>query len=113
MQTDHYREQIEKNILDIIEKRLQSGEMTPERAKEIAKYVLDILHPHMTVEQIYATVQKFDHHFPELAQAALPVIGDYEDKMKKLIAEKAGKLIQQNKLDEADKLLKDALDETK
>jgi hypothetical protein len=35
--------------LDIIEQKLKSREMSVQRAREIARYVLETLHPHMAL----------------------------------------------------------------
>lgn len=106
MNADEYRKKIEQDILDVIAARLTTGEMTAQRAREIAQFVLDTLKPHMTLEQIQQLVLNFDQHFPELAKVAQSVINDQHEVMKKTIADHVHKLLQENKLDEAISVLK-------
>lgn len=101
MDAEEYRKKIEKDILEIIVKKLESGEMDAERAKAIAKMVLDKLHPPLTLEQIYKIAPTLDDHFIELAGAVVPVIREHDDKVRKIVAEHAEKLLRSGKIDEA------------
>lgn len=109
MNADEYRKDIERKILEIIELRLKSGEMTADRAKKIAQYVLQLFHPPLTLDEIYIKVQNFDAQFPELIPARLNLVRDYDQKIKLLVERQAHKLMQENRLDEADSLLKKAI----
>lgn len=108
MDPEAYRQKIERDILDIIEQKLMNGQMDADRAADIAKMVLEKLHPPLTLEQIYAVVPTLDDHFTELAAAVLPVLKDKEDNIRAVVAHHAEALIKSGKFDEADKLLKDA-----
>lgn len=108
MNPEEYRLKIERDILDIIEEKLKNGQMDAERAKEIARMVLDKLHPPLSLEQIYAVVPTLDDHFTELTKAVLPVIGDHQDVIKEVVARHAGELIKSGKFDEAHVMLKQA-----
>jgi thioredoxin-like negative regulator of GroEL len=108
MDPEEYRKQLERNILAIIEEKLQKGQMDTERAKAIARMVLDSLHPPLTLEQIYQIAPTFDDHFKELAVAVLPVIQEHEEKIRTIVTEYAQKLIKEGKIDEATKILKQA-----
>lgn len=109
MDTEEYRKKIEKEVLEIIEERLKAREMNAERAREIARYILDTLQPHMSLNQIHQIVQKFDDHFPELAPVVIEVSKDYEERIKSVVTEHVGSLLKQNKVDEANIMLKQAL----
>lgn len=109
MDTEEYRKKVEKEILDVIEEKLKSQQMNAERAREIARYILTSLHPHMSLNQIHQVAQSFDDHFPELIPVVLQISNDYEDKVKKAVGEHVGNLLKQNKIDEASDLLKKAL----
>lgn len=109
MDTEEYRKKIELEVLEIIEQKLKARQMDAERAREIARYVLQALHPRMDINQIYAVVQNFDDHFPELIPIVIKVSNDYEEKVKKVVGEHVGNLLKQNKIIEASKLLKKAL----
>lgn len=45
MDPEAYRKKLELDILKIIEEKLRNGQMDAERAKSIARMVLDKLHP--------------------------------------------------------------------
>ena len=60
MDAEEYRKKLEIDILKIMEEKLQKGEMTAERARAIARMVLDALHPPLTIEQIYKIAPTLD-----------------------------------------------------
>lgn len=105
---EEYRKKLELDILKIMEEKLLAGEMDADRAKAIARMMLDKLHPPLTLEQIYEIAPTLDDHFKELTKAVLPVIQDHEEDMKKVVSEHAKKLIKSGKFDEATTVLKQA-----
>ena len=84
--------------------------MDAERAKGIARLVLDKLHPPLTLEQIYKIAPTLDDHFTELAVAILPVMRDHDAEIRKLVTDHAHKLIKMGNIDGASSVLKQALD---
>ncbi len=110
MDPEEYRKKIERDILEIIEQKLKNGQMDAERARGIARLVLDKLHPPLTLEQIYEIAPTLDDHFTELAKAIIPVVQDHEEKVKNIVAEHAHKLITMGKIEEATSVIKQALE---
>lgn len=110
MDAEEYRKRIELDILSIIEEKLKNGQMDADRARNIARMVLNKLHPPLTLEQIYQIVPTLDDHFLELAQAILPVMRDHDEQIKRIVSQHADKLIKEGKINEAIVLLKDAND---
>lgn len=108
MDAEEYRKKLEWDILKIIKEKLQKGQMDAERAKAIARMVLDKLHPPLTLEQIYQIAPTLDDHFAELTAAILPIMHEHDEKVRAIVAEHAQKLIKQGKIDEASILLKQA-----
>ncbi len=106
MDPEEYRKKIELDILRIIEEKLANGQMDTERAKAIARMVLDKLHPPLTLQQIYQVVPILDDHFAELARAVLPVIRRHEEEVRKIVSDHAAKLIKLGKIDEVTQILK-------
>lgn len=106
MDAEEYRKKIELDILKIMEEKLMAGEMDAERARAIARTILDKMHPPMTLEEIYRIVPTLDDHFAELAGAVLPVIREHDDKIKKIVTEKVEKFLQSGEIDEALNALK-------
>ncbi|MBN2016231.1 hypothetical protein JW766_05380 [Candidatus Dojkabacteria bacterium] len=108
MDNEDYRKKIELQVLQIIEDGLKSHETNAKRAKEIAAYILDSLHPHMSLEQIHKAVQEFDDHFSELVPIVLEANRERDERIKKAIANHAGNLLKQGKISEAGISLKNA-----
>lgn len=106
MDPEEVRKKLELDILAIIEQKLTNGQMDVERAQEIARMVLDRLHPPLTLEQIFTVAPILDDEFSELATAVLPVIEMHEEEIKRVVSEHAQNLIKSGKFDEAEELLK-------
>ncbi len=105
MDTEEYRKKIEFEILQIIEERLKAGEMDAERAKEIAKYILDSLHPPMELEQVREVAKNLDKHFPELRPIVIQTSREHDEAIKTVIGEHVGQLLKQNKVSQASDIL--------
>ncbi len=108
MTAEEQRKKIELDILSIIEEKLANGQMDTDRAKAIARMVLDKLHPPLTLEQIYKILPILDDHFTELAQAVLPIMREHREAVDKVITAHAEKLIKLGDIDKATRLLKQA-----
>jgi len=98
---EELKEQLQAKIVEIITSKLEAGEITQDRAKDIAKYVLEQLPEGISYQKMMEIVPKLDDHFHELGAAVIPVMIEYERKMKKIIEERIQTLIKANKLDEA------------
>lgn len=109
MDNEEYRKKIELEILQIIGDSLKAHQMNANRAKEIAWHILSSLHPHMTLNQIHDVAQNFDDHFSELVPIVLEVSRDYEEKVKNAVVNHVGILLKQGKIEEANILLKKAV----
>ena len=106
MNAEEYRKKLELDILKIIEEKLRNGQMDVERARSIARLVLDRLHPPLTLEQIYQIAPTLVDHFAELAAAILPIAHEQEERVKTIVTEHAQKLIKQGKIEEATSVMK-------
>ena len=98
---EEIKEQLQSKIVEIITSKLESGEITQDRAKEIAKFVLDQLPDGVSYQKLMEIVPKLDDHFHELSEAVVPIMVDYEKKMKAIIEDRISTLLKANKLDEA------------
>ncbi len=108
MDLEEYRKKIEEGIIKILEDRLVQQKMDITRAGELAKYILDTLRPHMTLQQIYDVSRQFNDHFPELGPVAAEIQHDYDEQIKIAVTDQVATLIKQGKLTEATSLLKKA-----
>ncbi len=110
MDPEEKRQKLERDILTIIVEKLQNGQMDTERAKLIAKMLLDKLHPPLTLEQIYQVAPVLDNEFSELTKAVLPIMQEHDEELRTVTASHAEKLIQSGKIEQAEDLLRKALD---
>lgn len=113
MDAEETRKKLELSILEIIEEKLKNGQMDAERAKEIARMVLDKLHPPLTLEYIYTIAPTLDDHFAELAVAVSPIIAEHNKELSKTIATYAEKLIKEGQIDKATEVIKKQIEEQK
>jgi len=104
--SEEYRKKLELEILEVIEEKLKKGQMDAQRAKAIAKMVLDKLSPPLSIEQIHAIAPTLDDYFTELATAVLFVIEDHDEEMRRVVTEHAQKLIDSGKIEEAYVMIK-------
>ena len=98
---EEVKEQLQAKIVEIITSKLESGEMTEDRAKQIAKHVLDQLPEGISYQQLMEKIPRLDDHFHEIGSAVIPIMVEYEKKMKAIIEERISALLKANKLDEA------------
>lgn len=101
---------VQSSIVDVITRGLEEGTITEERAKQIAQLVLAKLPEDVTHEELMRIIPKLDDEFKELSAAVLPIILEYEAKMKEIINHKISNLLKQNKFKEAQELSRKALE---
>lgn len=104
------RERVQKTIVDIISTKLQGGEMTEERAKQIASMVLEKLPEDASYNELMKIIPKLDDHFHELTQAVMPIMVEYERKMKEIVDKKISDLISKGQFDKALDVAKKAIE---
>lgn len=109
MDAEELRKKLERDILVIIEEKLKNGQMDAERAKSIARMVLDKLHPPLSLEVIHKIIPTLDDHFSELTAAILPYMQGQEEKIRNIVTEHAHGLIKLGKVEEATAAIKSAL----
>lgn len=96
-----FREKIQADIVSLITQKLQSGEMTQERAQKIAAVVLEKLPEDITIEELYKVLPKLDDDFRELADVVVPVMIEYEKKIHSILETRVLKLVRAKKFKEA------------
>ncbi len=101
---------IQARIVELITAKLESGQMTPERAKEIAQMILDKLSGNLPFEDLVKIIPKLDDQFEELGAVIVPVMIDYEKKMREEINSKIDNHLQQKNFDEVLRLAKEAIE---
>jgi uncharacterized membrane-anchored protein YjiN (DUF445 family) len=104
------RDQVQKAVVEIITKGLQEGEISEERAKSIAKMVLEKLPENITFDEFITVLPTLDDDYPEIADVIVPIMEQYEKKMKGDNDIKITELIKHGKIDEALNLTNQAIE---
>jgi hypothetical protein len=94
-------ERVQTSIVEVITKGLEAGTITEDRAKQIAQLVLERLPEDITYEELIRVIPKLDDDFSELSAAVVPIMLEYESKMKKIINERITSLIREQRFNDA------------
>lgn len=100
------RKAIEVEILKVMKEKLEKGEMDAERAGQIARFTLKVLHPGISLEELYKVVPTLDDQFAELSAVVVPILREYDEKIETLVRGKVEELIRQGHFSEASDLAK-------
>ncbi len=103
-------DKVQTSIVDVITRGLEEGTITEDRAKQIAQMVLEKLPEDITYEELIRVIPKLDDEFKELSAAVVPIMLDYEARIKKVVNQKLTILLKQGKFDEAMKISQKALE---
>lgn len=95
------REKVQKRVVEIISTYLEKGDITEERAKQIAQFILQALPEDVSYERLMEIIPTLDDEFSELTVAVVPIMQEYEAKIKAMANQKISNLIKEGKLDEA------------
>lgn len=106
---DALKNAIQTQIVELITRKLEAGLMTAERAKEIAKMILDQMSGEYSYEELIKLIPKLDDHFEELGQVIVPVMVDYEKKLREEINSKIESHLKEKNFDEVLRLAKEAI----
>lgn len=104
------REKLQKDIVGIITKKLESGDMTEERAKAIAKMTLEKLPEGITYQDLMRVIPTLDDEFNELKFAIFPVIKSYQEKISNNIQQQISILMREKKYEDALNLAKQSIE---
>jgi hypothetical protein len=104
MTADELREEVELSVVELLKEKIESGEITDDRAAQISSQVLTILEPGMSMESLYRAIPTLDDRMPELASVVLPYVREYEKNIAGQALENVRELIRQGQYDAAVKL---------
>lgn len=74
--------QVEQEVARLLLERLEKYDITPERASQIAQFILSHLPENMTDEQVIKIIPSLDDQFTELAVIVHKHLLSYEEKYK-------------------------------
>ncbi len=95
------RDKLQQDVVNIITKKLETGEMTEERAKAIAQMTLSKLPEGISYRNLMIVIPTLDDEFEELRAAVYPIIHEYQQKMAQQIQIEISKLVKERRLGEA------------
>jgi hypothetical protein len=98
---NNLREQIQSQVVQLITKGLEDGSISEDRAREIARLILNKVPENVSNEELMQILPKLDDEFFELTEVVLPIISDYEEKIRKAVEQKALEFVRQRKFQEA------------
>ncbi len=104
------REDLQQRVVNIITKKLESGEMNEDRAKAIAKLTLDKLPENISYEDFMKVVPTLDDEFEELRTAIMPLLIEYQSKVASQVQQQVSQFMKQGKYSEALKLARQAIE---
>ena len=108
--TGKVRNVVMQNIVDLIKEKVSHDEMNDERAKKIADLVLQKLPTNISYEHLMKVIPTLDDQFRELGEVVVPIMVEYEKKIKEEVGKLVSKLIKEGKLDEARKVIQTTLE---
>jgi len=97
---EELRSRVQQSIVAVITKRVEAGEMSQERAKQIAELVLQKLPEGIDYQRLMEVLPTLDDHFEELRQVVVPIMVEYEQKLQSAVDRKVQELIDRGNLDE-------------
>lgn len=103
------KDKIQTQVVELISKGLESGEISESRAREIAKLVLEKLPDNLTEEEMMLIIPKLDDEFRELSEIVMPIMQDYEARIRAAVEKKILDLARARKFQEAIDLAKKAI----
>jgi hypothetical protein len=104
------REKVQDEIVRLISSKLEEGTLNEARAKEIANLVLEKLPQDISYGKLMQILPQLDDHFEELGSVVVPIMIEYEQKVRKAVNDKITQLIKEGKLDEALNVARKALE---
>jgi hypothetical protein len=104
---------LEQEIAYLLIDKLRSIAITPERAAQIARFVLSALPESLTDTEVENVIPKLDDQFYELSEIVFKHMQEYEEKNKPIVLAEVDKLIREGNFDEAMKLMREYLAKTK
>ncbi len=106
---DMFRMLIETEVLEEIDRLLDSNALDSERAGEIAEHTLSIIQEEESIDEHYKAVQKLDSGFPELRIVVKRIGEVYAKVFDEPTVEHASKLVKAGQFDLAQDVIKSIL----
>ena len=109
VRAEEFRKYIETEVLKIIKDLAEKGSAPPEKLQNIARLVLELIKPGMSIDELYRNAVKLDDQYYELAPIVMKIMREYEEKHEKKALIEVSQLIKLQKFDEAQNMVKKVL----
>jgi len=103
------REQVQSEVVKIITKGLENGTLSEEKARNIAKLILDRLPEGVSEEELWHILPTLDDDFLELSEVIGPIMEEYETKVREAVDKKLTALVRAQKFQDALALARKAI----
>ncbi len=107
---DGLREYIKKRSVEVISQKLSDKEIDNNRAKEIAKHVLDSLSGDFTYDTLMSLIPKLDDDYKELTVVIFPVVLEYQRKISEETKNTVSHLLKNKRFGDALRLINKSLE---
>jgi len=106
---EEFQKYIEVEVLKIIKELAEKGQTSKERIQEIARLTLTLIHPGMSLQELYQNAVKLDDQHSELCPVVFRIMKEYEEKYSQKAISSVSHLIKTGKYTEANELVKKIL----
>lgn len=106
---DEFQKYIEVEVLKIIKELAEKGQTSKERIQEIARLTLTLIHPGMSLQELYQNAVKLDDQHSELCPVVFRIMKEYEEKYSQKAISSVSHLIKTGKYIEAQEMVKKIL----
>jgi hypothetical protein len=107
------RERVQKEVVKVITKGLESGSISEDRARGIAKMILEKVPDGISDKELIEVVPTLDDEFAELGEVVIPIVVEYEEKVRKIIEGKVLNLVRARKFEDAIDMARKGMDYSK
>ncbi len=107
------RERVQKAVVKVITHGLESGSISEDRARGIAKMILEKVPDGISDKELIEVVPTLDDEFAELGEVVIPIVVEYEEKVRKIIEGKVLNLVRARKFEDAIDMARKGMDYSK
>lgn len=107
---EKFRKWIEFESLEIIKAKLAQSDIPEDRIQALAQRVLDVIHPGMSMEELFEKAITLNEGYPEYDQLVVKLMKEYEMKYQQKAVTTVQQMIRQGNYDAAQDVVKKILE---
>lgn len=105
VQAEEFRAYVEREVLSQIRELVLKGTIQKDRVQAMAKEVLLLVHPGMSIDELYMNATKIDDKFSELGPVVIKIMQAYEEKYNKQAVQEVSLLIKKGNYEDAQNMV--------